>query len=136
VDILNNVLAYDLSAFSDYALLVLRLVVAVVFFVAFKNKVVNVKKFAKTNGIPVPLAFTTVYAELTGALSLSLGVFTQLGALLLMGLMLGTMSMHIFKWRSPYWASKGGWEYDLFIFSSCFVIATIGGGSVALLPVL
>ena len=96
----------------------------------------SVKKFAKTNGIPVPVAYVTIFTELAAAFSLSLGILPQLGALAVMGLMAGTMTMHIFRWHSPYWATKGGWEYDLIIFSVCAVIFTVGGGAIGLLPSL
>lgn len=136
VEIINLLLLDVSDQFSDYALLLLRLVIAFVFFASFKNKVANIRKFAKTNDIPVPLAFVTIFVELAGAISLSLGILPQLGALALMGLMTGTISLHVFKWKSPYWASKGGWEYDLMIFSACAVILTVGGGALALIPVL
>jgi putative oxidoreductase len=59
---------------------------------------------------------------------LILGILPQLAALGLMLLMLGTMRLHIFRWKSPYWASKGGWEYDLMLFTLSAVILVHGAG--------
>jgi uncharacterized membrane protein YphA (DoxX/SURF4 family) len=69
-------------------------------------------------------------------LSVGLGVAPQLGALAIMGVMTGSMYHHIVKWRSPYWAASGGWEYDLMWFTMCLVIAVTGGGSIALWPIV
>lgn len=134
VETVNKLLLDFAPNYDDYALLLLRLVIAFIFFASFRSKIVRVGKFAKSNGIPVQLAYVTIFTELAGAVSLSLGILPQLGALAIMSLMAGTISLHIFKWHSPYWASKGGWEYDLIIFSVCSVILTLGGGSLALLP--
>jgi uncharacterized membrane protein YphA (DoxX/SURF4 family) len=42
------------------------------------------------------------------------------------------MSKHIFQWKSPYWASKGGWEYDLIWFVMALTIFLTGGGKIAI----
>ena len=48
-------------------------------------------------------------------------------------LMCATISMHLFKWHSPYWASKRGWEYDLLLLILAAVIAVFGAGQFVLL---
>ena len=73
-----------------------------------------------------------IVAEFAGALGIISGVLGQFAALGLMLLMLGTMSIHIFVWKSKYWASKGGWEYDLMLFALAGVIAVYGTGSISL----
>jgi len=63
---------------------------------------------------------------------IALGLLTQIGALMIVLVMLGAISFHIFKWKSPYWATKGGWEYDLMWLVMCLVILFTGGGDLKL----
>jgi putative oxidoreductase len=119
---------------GDFSALLIRVVVGVAFIVSSKNKSKNIKKFAKNNGLPVPMATAVMIAEMAGGLGLISGVFAPYAALGLMLLMLGTIRLHIFKWRSPYWASSGGWEYDLMLFALASVILIHGSGNFAILP--
>lgn len=70
--------------------------------------------------------------EFLSALAMILGIGAQYAAIAIMALMLGTMRLHIFKWKSPYWAASGGWEYDLMLFAFAFIILTFGAGNVAI----
>jgi len=115
----------------DLLLLLIRLIVAVAFVVSSRNKFKDIKKFAKHNGVPVPVGYFVATAELCGALGLLSGILAGWAAAGLMLLMLSTMSLHIFKWHSSYWASDGGWEYDLMLFTLCAVIVVYGAGAVA-----
>ncbi|OGL37918.1 hypothetical protein A3B63_00925, partial [Candidatus Saccharibacteria bacterium RIFCSPLOWO2_01_FULL_49_22] len=110
------------------SLLLIRLVVGFSFIVASRNKSKDIKKFARNNGMPVPVAMLVMTAEMATGLALIFGVFTQIAALAIMLLMIGTMRLHIFKWKSPYWAAKGGWEYDLMLFAMASIIFVFGGG--------
>lgn len=131
-----NDLFSALLDYPDLPLLLMRLVVGFVFVVAVRNKLKDIAAFAEHNGLPVPVARALTVAEAAGAIGLILGVLTQLSALVIALTMLGSMSFHIFRWKSPYWAASGGWEYDLMIFSMAAVILTTGGGGIALLPTL
>jgi len=131
-----NDLFSALLDYPDLPLLLMRLVVGFVFVVAARNKLKDIAAFAEHNGLPVPVARALTVAEAAGAIGLILGVLTQLSALVIALTMVGSMSFHIFKWKSPYWAASGGWEYDLMIFSMAAVILTTGGGDIALLPTL
>jgi putative oxidoreductase len=118
---------------ADASLLLIRLIVGFSFLVAARNKGRNIKKFAKSNGLPLPAATLVMVTELVAGSALLLGVLGQYAALILMIVMLGTIRLHIFKWRSPYWASSGGWEYDLMLFTLCSVIVIYGAGQFVLL---
>ena len=113
---------------ADLSLLLIRLVVGFSFIVASRNKSKDIKKFARNNGMPVPVAMLVMITEMLAGLALIFGVFTQIAALAIMLLMIGTMRLHIFKWKSPYWAAKGGWEYDLMLFAMASIIFVFGGG--------
>lgn len=119
---------------TDLSALLIRLVVGIAFMVSSKNKSRNIKKFAKNNGLPVAVAMFVMIAEMAGALGLITGVLSQYAALGLMLLMLATMRLHIFKWKSPYWASSGGWEYDLMLFSLASAIVVHGAGRFVIFP--
>jgi len=113
-------------------LLLIRIIIFVSFFVSALNKIKNPRSSAKQNGIPLPLLLFITIAEFAGALGILSGVLSQYAAFGLMLLMLGTISIHIFVWKSKYWANKGGWEYDLMLFSLCGVIVVFGTGSISL----
>ena len=70
-------------------------------------------------------------AEFAGAIGLITGVLGQFAALGLMLLMVGTLFLHVFVWKTKYWANKGGWEYDLMLFALCAVIVAFGVGSIS-----
>ncbi|NNG15708.1 MAG: DoxX family protein [Gemmatimonadales bacterium] len=126
----------ELTRFSDVGLLLMRLLVGFLFVYSGLGKYRKLRKFAEENGLPVVVAFLAVSAEFLGGLSVGLGIVPQLGALAIMGVMTGSMYHHIVKWKSPYWAASGGWEYDLMWFTMCLVIAVTGGGSIGLWPIV
>jgi len=121
------------AAADDISLLLIRLIVGFSFIVAAKNKGKNIKRFAKNNGLPLPAAVLVMCTEFITGSALALGVLPQLAAIVLMVLMLGTIRLHIFVWRSPYWADKGGWEYDLMLLVMASVVVVFGGGNFSLL---
>jgi putative oxidoreductase len=122
--------------FPDIPLLLMRVVVGLVFVVAARNKLKDVAEFAKGNGLPVPIAWLSIFAEIAGGVGIALGILPQVAALIIMGLMSGSMYFHIVKWKSKYWAASGGWEYDLMLFTMASVILVTGGGDIALYTML
>lgn len=116
----------------DVTLALIRLVVGVAFLVSARNKFRDIPKFAKNHDLPVPAGYFVASAEFAGAIGLFSGVLASWAAAGLALLMVSTMSLHIFKWRSSYWASDGGWEYDLMLFTLCLVIVLWGPGAYAL----
>ncbi|MFP5385609.1 MAG: DoxX family protein [Bacteriovoracia bacterium] len=116
---------------QNVSLLMARLLMGGMFAIAAKNKLKDVKGFAQKNEIPYPLGIMVVAIESLSSIGLVFGIFPRVAALLVMGLMSGTMFMHIVKWNSPYWAKEGGWEYDLIWFTFAFLILSLGPGSFA-----
>ena len=96
--------------------IMVRAVLAIAFLWEFQIKIKDIRGFAKKDEVPLPVAWFVAFAELAAALAFISGILMQLAALGVMLLMLSTMSFHIFKWRSPYRATRGGWEYDLLLF--------------------
>lgn len=118
----------DMMYVQTILLVLVRVVLALSFAVSSYNKFRNMKGFAKKDGVPLPLAYVVAVAEICAAISMITGVLTVWAAYGVVLLMLGTMSLHIFKWRSPYWANKGGWEYDLMLLLFAGVVALYGPG--------
>jgi len=113
-------------------LFLIRGVVALTFFVSSTSKLRNIKKAAKRNEQPVAVMMFVAIAEFAGALGMITGVLGRFAALGLMLLMLITISIHVFRWKSHYWAEKGGWEYDLMLFLFAAVIALLGPGYISI----
>ena len=108
-----------------YVHYLIRAVLAVAFLLEFQIKAKNIRAFAKNDGVPLPIARFIATAELAAALSFISGILTQLAALGVMLLMMITISLHIFKWHSPYKAGRGGWEYDLLLLTLAAVLFTV-----------
>ena len=127
-----NGLFLDTPLIAGLLLLLVRVIVAISFFFSALGKARDLKKSAKQNGLPVGFMGFIMVAEFAGAAGMITGLLGQFAAIGLMLLMLGTMSLHIFKWHSKYWAESGGWEYDLMLFTLSGVIAVFGTGIFAL----
>lgn len=110
-------------------LLLVRVILTVTFAYEARYKLKDIKGFAKNDGMPVPIAYFVAFAELAAALSMITGVLAQWAGLGLVLLMIGTICLHVFKWHSPYWASKKGWEYDLLMLAFAAIIVAFGPGT-------
>ncbi len=124
---------FDTAFLAGFALLLLRIIIAVVFFSSGKSHVQKPKTRGESIGMS-PTATTILgISEIVGAISIAFGIFTQIGALLIMGAMLGAMYKKIFVWKTDFYEEKGyGWHYDLLLFLGAFVIFTTHGGSLIL----
>jgi putative oxidoreductase len=74
-------------------------------------------------------------AEFAGGLGVILGVLTQLAAIGLVLLMLGSIQKKMLVWRTGFWGKSGtnGWSYDTMLVVMNLVIVTTGGGNLALM---
>lgn len=112
-------------------LLLVRAMLAVAFAREALLKLKDVPKFARNDGLPVPVAWGVVVAEAAAALSFATGVLAVWAGIGVVLLMLATTALHVFKWRSAYWAQQGGPEYDLLLLTLAAVIAVLGPGAFA-----
>lgn len=119
----------SLVFFADWALLILRVVIGIIFIAhgwpKFKNLKQNSENFAMMGFKPGAFWGTIVaFVELLGGLALIAGFFTQIAALLLAIDMLVAF----------LWKVKGGqklvsgFELDLTLMAAALLIATIGSG--------
>ena len=104
----------ELAVWTDWALLALRLMVAVVFFWSGLAHARHPKGRGQSIGLSPGLTLFTGIAEMAGALGVATGVLIQPAALGLILVMLGAIQKKIFVWKTGFWGEKAsGWHYDL-----------------------
>jgi putative oxidoreductase len=124
---------------APYAALLLRLCLGAMFIAhaMLKVRVFTIPgtvKYFQSLGLPGPLAYITIAAELGGAACLILGIYPRYVALLLVPLMVGTIVMEHGKNGWLFSNKGGGWEYPAFWAAALFAVFLMGDGSGALLP--
>lgn len=119
----------DLSFFIPASLLLLRIIVAIVFFSSGKSHAMNPVERGKSVGLPPSVTRFLGIAEIIAAISIALGIFPQIGAAIIVATMLGAIQKKLFVWHTGFYADKGyGWHYDLiFVIAALAIIATNGG---------
>lgn len=124
----------ETDQYADYALLLLRIIISIILFSSGKGHATHPKERGESMGMPKSMAFLLGIAEMVAAISMAFGVFTQLGAGLIIGTMLGAIYMKIRIWKTGFYAEKGfGWHYDLLILLGALVIFTTAGGALVIL---
>ena len=90
-------------------------------------------KFFESIGLPGPLAYATIFAELIGGVMLILGIQSRWVALALSPILFGALWAHAGNgW--VFTAQGGGWEYPLYLIVLSVVQALVGDGAHALSP--
>jgi putative oxidoreductase len=118
---------------APYAAFVLRLSLGVMFIAHALLKVfvftpAGTAKFFESIGLPGPLAYATIVAELVGGALILLGVGTRQVALALIPVLLGATWAHAGNgWL--FTAANGGWEYPAFLTAAAVVQALLGDGA-------
>lgn len=123
-----------LTNFTDEALLLLRLMIALVFFTSGWKHATDPE--TRSKDIEMSTGFTRFLgiAECAGALGVLFGVLAQLAAIGLILVMFGSIQKKIMKWKTGFWGKHGtdGWSYDSMMIIMNLVVATTGGGSLVL----
>lgn len=124
-----------LSAYADFGLYLLRLVVAIIFIYHAWPKLLKTKMMAQMVGMPTPLVALLGLVEFLSSIGLILGAAAPLAASLLALVMVGAIGFKVVKWRVPFAAmDKTGWEFDLVLLAANIAIVLTGGGTIGLLP--
>jgi putative oxidoreductase len=123
----------QLLAYADFALLALRLMVAVEFvpsgFYDLKDPAARAKGIDESKGFTIFIGL----AEVVGGIALALGILTQLAAIGLILIGLGAIQKKIFVWKTGFWGKNSyGWHYDLMLMVMNLVILFTGGGKFVL----
>jgi putative oxidoreductase len=93
----------QLGQFTDFALLLLRVMVGIVFITGGWNHLRNPKDIGMSKGFTLFLGT----AEIAGGLGVIFGVLAQLAAIGLVLIMLGAIQKKMFVWRTGFWANRG-----------------------------
>lgn len=118
----------DLSPLLDFALLALRIVVAIIFFSSGKSHIMKPVERGQGIGFSPGAARLLGITEITGALSVAVGIYIQVGAVLLIGVMLGAIYKKVFEWKTGFYSKEGfGWHYDLLLLCANLVFLVTGG---------
>jgi putative oxidoreductase len=119
----------QLAAFTDYGLVLMRLLVALIFANSGWNHLKDPAARGRSIGMSKGFTVFLGTAEILGALGVAFGVLTQLAAAGLILLMLGAIQKKIFVWRTGFWGEKAsGWHYDLMLVVMNLIILLTGGG--------
>jgi len=78
----------------------------------------------------VPWAWISTLSEVLGGLGLAVGLLTPLPSLAIAGSML--VAIALVHWPKGFWATKGGYEFNLSILAAIAAIALIGPGAYSL----
>ena len=120
---------------TDWSLLLLRLLVALVFGTSGYSHLKSPRERAASIGMSVPFTVFLGSAEVAGALGIAAGVLTQWAALGLIPIMLGAIYKKAVEWKTGFWGEKSmGWHYEVLLIAMLLVLFTTGGGSIALMP--
>ena len=130
---------------TDWASLVLRLVLALVIFPHGAQKVLGwfggygysgtMQYFTTQAGLPTPVAFTVLMAEFVGPILLVAGLGTRVAALLIAAVMIGAiLKVHkrvgfFMNWNGQQQAGQEGFEYHLLVLAICVALLVTGGGA-------
>jgi len=117
------------AQFTDFGLLALRLMVAVIFISSGWSHLTKAEERSKSIGMSKGFTVFLGAAELVGGLGVAFGVLTQLAALGLILIMLGAIQKKIFVWHTGFWGEKTyGWHYDSMLVVMNLVILFTDGG--------
>ncbi len=120
---------FHLGVFTDYSLVLLRIMVGVIFIGSGYNDLKSPDERSKSIGMPKGFVLFLAVAEVAGGAGLILGILAQLAALGLIAIMLGALQKKIFVWKTGFWGSDGlGWYYELTLISMLLVILCTDGG--------
>jgi putative oxidoreductase len=121
---------------ADHAALILRLAMGVGFLAHAWLKIAvftpaGTAQFFQSLGLPGPLAYVVILAELAGGIALILGLWTRWVSLALIPILLGAVFAH---WGAGFFFSNqgGGWEFPAFWAAALAALALLGDGAYAL----
>jgi putative oxidoreductase len=123
----------QLARLTDFGLLLMRLMVALVFVNSGYSHLKAPAARGKSLGMSKSFTIFLGVAEAAGGLGVAFGVLTQLAAFGLILIMLGAIQKKIFVWHTGFWGEKAsGWHYDLIFIVMNLLIAFTNGGAYVL----
>jgi putative oxidoreductase len=124
-------------ALEDTGLLILRLVLGFIFLYHAFPKLAKSGMVAQMMSWKQPLVILLGLLEALAALTLILGFYSRIGALVLAIIMLGAIIMKLFMMKKPFSSMETtGWEFDLILLAAILTIVFVGTGTIAIQPIL
>lgn len=124
----------DLSFLVPAALVALRLIVAIVFFSSGKGHVTKPKERGESLGMSPQITLVIGVVEVIAAVMIAFGIFAQIGALIVIFIMLGAIKMKLVDWKTGFYSEEGlGWHYDVIFLAAALVILATNGGEYILI---
>jgi putative oxidoreductase len=118
------------EGFESYGLLVLRIFLGMIFIFHSIPKLKMPKAMAKGMGWSFGFVVLLGLIEFISALAVIFGFYADIGALLLVLIMLGALYYKIFVWKVPFIGEKTtGWEFDLILLGAAITVLLIGAGT-------
>ena len=122
-----------LSGLEDVGLLILRVVLGLIFIYHSIPKLKAPSLMAKGIGKSKGFVSLLGLVEFVAGLFLILGFLTQVGALLIVIVMLGALYYKLVKWNIPFAAhDKLGWEFDIILLAAAVALIFLGDGAISI----
>lgn len=119
----------DATFLIGFSLLLLRVVIALVFLSSGKSHFQYAEERGESIGMPTEVTKILGIVEIIAAVSLALGIFTQIGAVIIIVIMAGAIFKKIVAWKTGFFSEEGfGWHYDLLLLAGALAILATGGG--------
>lgn len=120
----------DTNCLIPVSLLLLRIMVATVFFSSGKSHATHPVERGKSVGLSPAVTRFLGVSEILAAFSIAFGIFLQIGSIIIIITMLGAIQKKIFVWKTGFYEDKGyGWHYDLILLIAALVIFATNGGN-------
>jgi putative oxidoreductase len=125
---------FDLSAYTDYGLLLMRVLVGAIYIDSGYLDLKNLDDRSKSNGLSKGLMMFIAIAEVAGGIAVVVGTLQQLAAVGLILIMVGAIQKKIVAWKTGFWGgSSPGWYYESTLISTLLVILFTNGGRFVLI---
>lgn len=126
---------------ADWALFIVRIMLGIIFIAHGGQKVLGLfggpglaefAKMAATMYVPIPafLAYLAAFAEFIGGILLFFGIAAELGALMVIPVMIG--AVFFVHWPHGFFGQNNGFEYPLSLIFFLLAIVVGGPGKFAL----
>lgn len=118
---------------ADIGLLLLRIGLFVVFFVHSLPKIRKTEELALAMGTKKAMVLILGVAEMVASVLMLFGFSVQIASIIIAVVMLGAMSMKMFKWSVGFKEeNKVGWEFDFVLFLMAITLFLMGPGVISI----
>jgi len=121
------------TALAPFALLLLRILLAIMFIDGGRRHVADPKGRGKGMELSTTFTFMLGAVEVVAGFLVLIGLWIQIAALMIIVVMLGAIYFKVFVWKTGIYGDKNnGWYYDALLLVAAGILLTIGSGSVSL----